>query len=282
MTTKAEALFNSWIDNPNYGFFWDVHVLEEYTKEDIEVMQFKQLKELLNNIYNYNKSYKTTNRVDHRWVYGYKHVKKELKNLEIKYYELIKNTKLKHDKDCRILVKNVKNVYLLDKGVQKTYYDIFHEAENMVLNDYSNKNTIIYLKLKEFTDSINLKQLVEEKKKELDYIHTLTPLEQAKYYEQKRIEKDPEGEKEKKEQKIIKLEQWREDNPDKLKIAQARAMIKYNDKKQDLTTCETDEELAAKVVKIAIAKALKSVYNAERYKLKQEPKKLKLSNNIIS
>lgn len=277
--SKALVLFNSWIEDEAYGFFWDIHTIALYTLEDFEELSYKELKHLSNNMYDYECSYNKCNKISPDWVEGYKYVKQHLKDLERTYYNHILNTKFK---DRPLIGKQVRDCYLQDKGVQKTYYDIFHEAENMVLNDYSKKNVSNYLQLKKVTDAVNLKQIIEEQEKELKYIHTLDDVDRAKYYKTLRIKKNPEKEKERKQLALLNLKQWREDNPDKLKISQRRSMKKYNDKKQDLTTCETNEELAAKVVKLAIAKALKSVYNANRYKLKQELKKLKLSNNIIT
>jgi hypothetical protein len=269
--SKALALFNSWVEDEAYGFFWDIHTIALYTLEDFEELSYKELKHLSNTMYDYECSYNKCNKISPDLVEGYKYVKQQLKDLEQTYYNHILNTKFK---DRALIGKQVKDCYLQDNGETKTYYDVFQEAVTMVLKKYSKKNVSNYLQLKKVTDAVNLKQIVEEKEKELKYINTLDEIDRAKYYKAKRIKKNPEKEKERKRLALINLKEWREDNPDKLKISQRQSMKRYNNKKQDLTTCETTEELAAKVVRLAIAKALKKLADAERYKLKQE---LKLS-----
>lgn len=266
---KALDLFNSWVEDEEYGFFWDMQTIHVYSFEEIEELSYKELKHLSNNIYDYECSYKNCKKISPDWVDGYKYVKQHLKELEKKYYIHILNTKFK---DRPLVAKQVKDCYVKDNGETKTYYNIFHEAETILLNDYTKKNTLNYLQLKDVTDAINLKKMVEEKEKELKYINTLTSAERAKYYEAIRFQKDPEKEEEKKRLALLSLNEWRAANPDKLKVSQRRTMKKYNEKKQDLTLCETDEELALKLTRNAIAKALKKLADANRYKLKQELK----------
>lgn len=267
--SKALILFNSWIEDENIGCFWEVQTIPVYSIEDIEEMSYKKLKHLLNKMYDYECSYKNCKKISPDWVDGYKYVKQHLKDLESNYYIYILNTKFKNRP---LLQKQIKDCFLQDNNQTKTYYDVYHEAEAMVLSKYAKKNTLNYLQLKEVTDTFNLKQIVEDKEKQLKYINSLTLKERNDYYKKIRIEKDPKKEEEKNQQSLINLKQWREANPDKLKAAQRRAMKKYNENKQDLTTCQTDEELALKLTRNAIAKALKKLDDAQRYKLKQELK----------
>jgi len=267
--SQSRALYESWIQDEDV--FWKVHTLRVLDKEEIESMDFRQLKCLVKKMNEYTESLNNYKHIDFDLIYGYKFVKQHLNELEIAYYNHILNTKYL---ESSLVANDIKQYYVYNEGKKKTYKEIYIKAEKMLLKKYDAENKVNYLELKKITDEIDLEALFNKRKKELERINTLTPAERVKYYEQKRIEKDPESENKKKEQKLIKLNQWREANPDKIKISQARAMITYNHKKQDLTTCETTEELAAKVVRLAIAKALKKLADQERHKLKQ---KLKLS-----
>lgn len=267
--SQGRALFNSWVEDEEYGCFWKVHTLRVLDKEDIEAMNFRQLKCLIKKMNEYEECINNYNNIDFDLIDGYKYVKQQLKELELNYYNHILNTKYL---ESSLVAKDVKHYYVYDVGKKRTYQEVYCKAEKILLKEYDAENKANYLQLKKITDVINLDALFNEQKNKLEVINSLTPSQRAKYYQQKRIEKDPKKEEEKKQQSLIRLNEWRAANPNKLQISQRRAMNKYNEKKQDLTACETDEELALKLTRNAIAKALKKLADAQRYKLKQELK----------
>lgn len=264
--SKAFILFNSWMEDENIGCFWELQTIPVYTIEEIKDMGYKQLKYLSIKINEFDYSYKETSQINSISVDGYKYVRQRLVELETAYYEHILNTKFK---TSSLVINDIKNQWLQDKGQNTTYKNIYKEAKKMVFKKYEKLNLKNYLQLKQITNAINLEQMFKQKEEELNYIHTLTDCERAKYYSELRNQKDPKKEEEKKQQSLIRLKEWGKNNPEKYQHSHDKAMKKYNKKKQDLTTCQTDEELAAKMVRNAINKALKKLDNAERYKLKK-------------
>lgn len=264
--SKALILFNSWMEDKDIGCFWELQTIPVYTIEEIKDMGYKQLKYLSIKIDDYDYSYKETSQINSLCVDGYKYVRQHLVELETAYYEHILNIKFK---TSSLVVNQIKYQCLQDKGQNTTYKNIYKEAKKMVFKKYEKLNLNNYLQLKQITNAINLKQMFKQKEEQLDYIHILTDYERAKYYSELRSQKNPEKEEEKKQQSLIRLKEWGKNNPEKYQHSHDQAMKKYNKKKQDLTTCQTDDELAAKMVRNAINKALKIVYNAERYKLKK-------------
>ena len=86
--------------------------------------------------------------------------------------------------------------------------------------------------------------------------------EKWKMYEKKWASNNPEAALNRYENGIARLNKWTAEHPEAARESQK----KYKEKLKDLTICNTTEEIAVKIVKIAIAKALTSIANAERYK----------------
>jgi hypothetical protein len=267
MACESVALYESW--KPAFNEILEVHALRVFSEEEIKLMGFKQLKALMRKMEDYELSLNTYKKIDPDLVDGYKYVKEELNELEINYYTEVHNQKYSNSSK---VVNDIKKCYYLKNGERKTYNQTYIEAEKMILKDYKHKNKANYLELKNITDKLNLEGLLKQRTDELLQLEDAPSKDRAKYYKTLRRQKDPEKEEEKKQQSLIRLNEWRAANPDKLKISQRRAMNRYNEKKQDLTACETDEELALKLTRNAIAKALKKLADAQRYKLKQELK----------
>jgi len=103
-------------------------------------------------------------------------------------------------------------------------------------------------------------------------VASMTTTERNRYYEQVRRERFPEKEQARKEKGLARLKKWQEDNPEKYRAANNKSSKKGKLKAKDLTVCETTEEIAAKVVKIAIDKVFTKIANAKRYQLRKELK----------
>jgi len=264
--SQGRALYELW-NNEDNGYFWMVHTIRVFDKEEIENMHFKQLDWLFKKMIAYEDSIKEHNKIQHNIVDGFKLLQKCLREKEIKYYNKILYAK---HSTSSMTANNIKRCFMIEEGVTKTYKEIYDEAAMNIRKDYQKKNKANYLELKKITEEMNFKDLYKQRKKELRVLDDLTAGERGKYYEAKLLLKDPKKVQERKEIDLLRLKEWKTEDPERY----AKSQAKYRAKKQDLTTCETTEELAAKVVKLAIAKALKKLDNAERYKLKQE---LKLS-----
>ena len=265
--SQSEALYELW-NNEEDGCFWIVHTIRVFSKEEIECMHFKQLEWLVKKMIAYEESIKEHNKIEHNVVDGFKLLKKCLREKEIQYYNDILYTK--HSRSS-MTANDIGRCFIIEEGITKTYKEIYDKAAIKIRKEYQKKNKVNYLELKKVTDEINLQELYEQRKKELNVLDDLSANERRKYYESRLLLTDTKNAQERKEKKLKQLNEWKTDDPEEY----AKSQAKYRAKKQDLTTCETTEELAAKVVKIAIAKALKNVYNANYHKLKQELKKLK-------
>lgn len=260
--SRSDVLYELWNNENEDGVFWMVHTISVLSKNEIECMHFKQLKSLVKKMNEYEESIKQYNQIAHDLVNGYKIVKKCLDEREIMYYNNILYTKYSTSSKT---ANDIQVCYIVEDKARKTYKDIYDEAAKKIRKDYQKKNKANYLELKKITDEINLKELLKQRKKELDALDEAPASERNKYYELKRLINDPEKEQKRKELGLLRLKEWKETDPK----GYAESQAKYRAKKQDLTTCQTDEELAAKMVRNAINKALKKLDNAERYKLKK-------------
>jgi len=267
--SKSEALYNSWINDPKYGFFWHSHITHNYCKEEIENMTTIQLKYFIKKINAYKKSLLYTNNtsINELFLDGWKYVNKTLDELEQNYYYHILNTNHQF-KNTNHTIVNVPDCYIYDNSERTTFRKIYIGAELMVTKDYKKKCKKNIKELITLCDDINLKSLLTIKTQNQEIFNNLTKTEREKIYAAKRLINDPEKEQKKKELGLLRLKEWMAEDPE----GYAKSKAKYNKKKQDLTACETDEELAFKLTRNAIAKALKKLDNANRYKLKQELK----------
>jgi len=259
--SQSRALYELW-NNKEDGCFWMVHTIRVFDKKEIECMNFKQLDWLFKKMIVYEDSIKEHNKIQHNVVDGFKLLQKCLREKEIKYYNEILYTK---HSTSSMTANDIKRCFMIEEGVTKTYKEIYDEAAMNIRKDYQKKNKANYLELKKITEEMNFKDLYEKRKKELYVLDNLTANERRKYYDARLLLTDPKKAQERKETKLKQLKEWKTKDPEEY----AKSQAKYRAKKQDLTTCETTEELAAKVVKLAIAKALKKLDNAERHKLKK-------------
>lgn len=262
--SQGRALYELW-NNEEDGCFWMVHTIHVFSKEEIECMHFKQLNWLFKKMIAYEESIKEHNKIEYNVVDGFKLLEKCLREKEIRYYNNILYSKYS---TSSMTANDIKRCFMIEEGVTKTYKEIYDEAAKIVRKNYQKKNKINYLELKKITDEMNFKDLHEQRKKELYVLDDLTAGKRTKYYKTRLLLTDPKKAQERKENELLRLKEWKTEDPE----SYAKSQAKYRAKKQDLTICETDEELAAKVVKLAIAKAIKKVADAERYKLKQELK----------
>jgi hypothetical protein len=270
--SKAERLFNRWINDPKVGKFWENHIVVSHSKEDIEEMTTIQLKALKIKINNWKQALKDTKGkfVDPDYTNGYDYVKKILEELKVQYWYYILNTNIDF-KDSNKTIENVPSHFTYDRGEQTTFFKIYAAAEVMVLKAFHKQCLVNMKDLIMTCDAINLPEYLKSREQEQEVLNKLSPAERNKHYEVIRRAKSPSKEKERRENSILRLKEWKEENPEAYKQSQK----KYKQKLKDLTICETTEDLAAKVVKIAIAKALESIANAERYKRRKELKELK-------
>jgi hypothetical protein len=259
--SQGKALYELW-NNEKDGCFWMVHTIRVFDKKEIENMHFKQLDWLFKKIIAYEDSIKKHNKIQHNIVDGFKLLQKCLREKEISYYNKILYTKYS---TSSMTANDIKRCFMIEEGVTKTYKEIYDEAAMYIRTDYRKKNKANYLELKKITEEMNFKNLYEQRKKELHVLDDLTAGERSKYYEAKLLLKDPKKVQERKEIDLLRLKEWKTEDPERY----AKSQAKYRAKKQDLTICETTEELAVKVVRLAIAKALKKLADAERHKFKQ-------------
>lgn len=259
--SQAKVLYELW-NNEGGEVFWMVHTIKMFNKNEIERMHFKQLKSFINKMKEYEGSIKQFNKISHELVDGFKLLEKCLNERAIAYYNNILYTKYS---TSSMTANDIKASFTFEDEVRKTYKEIYNEAALNIRKDYQRKNKANYFELKKITDEINLEKLLKQRKKELDALDEASASQRNKYYESKL---HPEKLQEKKELGLLRLKEWMAKDPE----GYAKSKAKYNKKKQDLTTCKTDEELALKLTRNAIAKALKKLDNANRYKLKQELK----------
>lgn len=276
--SRAERLFNKWNQD---GEIWKPYIVEDHSKEEIEAMNIKELRVLKTNIDNWKRCLKASNNkgisLDFIAKYDYsvrdgtkmeaKGLKEELEKLEEQYYYFIINNDIDF-KNSNKTILDVPSHFTYDRGEQTTYFKIFSGAERMLLRQYHKECLEVIRKLITTCYDINFTELLEAKEAEQEIINALPNAEKNKHYEKKRREKTPEKEQERKENGLLRLKEWQEENPER----HALAVKKYNEKLKDLTTCETTEELSAKVVKNAIRIALKRVVNQERYYLRKQLK----------
>ena len=280
--SRAERLFNKWNQD---GEIWKPYLIELHSKEDIEAMNIKQLRTLKTNIDNWKRCLKVSNgkgiSLDFMPLYDYavrdgtkmesKGLKEELEKLEEQYYYFIINNDIDF-KNSNKTILDVPSHFTYDRGEQTTYFKIFSGAERMLLKQYHKECTEVIRELINTCYDINFTELLEAKEAEQEIINALPLAEKNRHYEKKRREKTPEKERERKENGLLRLKEWQEENPEKWTESHRQSVKKYKEKLKDLTICETTEELAAKVVRIAIDKVLTKIANAERYQLRKQLK----------
>ena len=280
--SRAERLFNKWNQD---GEIWKPYIVELHSKEEIENMNIKELRVLKTNIDNWKRCLKATNNkginLDYMAKYDYsvrdgtkmeaKGLKEELEKLEEQFYYYIINNDIEF-KNSNKTISDVPSHFTYDRGEQTTFFKIFSGAERLLLRQYHKECLEVIRQLITICADLNLAELLEAKEAEQEIVNALPNAEKNKHYEKKRRVKNPEKEQERKENGLLRLKEWKEENPEKWAESHKQSVKKYNEKAKDLSICKTDEELAAKVVKIAIDTALKRVYNQERYKLKKQLK----------
>lgn len=267
--SKAEQLFYKWVNDPELRYFWYNHTIYCPSVEVINGMTTTQLRHLRCKVNDYKQCLKDSQGkgISNDMIEGYDYVKKILNELEEKYYYSILNTHIDF-KDSNKTIEHIPSHNCYDKGERTTYKTIFTKASTMILRDYAKQNKEAATALINLCYDINLKELLEAKEAEQEIINALPLAEKNKHYEKKRKEKTPEKERERKENGLARLKEWQEENPER----HALAVKKYKEKLKDLSLCETTEAIAAKVVRLAIDKALTKIANAERYQLRKQLK----------
>ena len=81
--SQGRALYELW-NNEDNGYFWMVHTIRVFDKEEIENMHFKQLDWLFKKMIAYEDSIKEHNKIQHNVVDGFKLLQKCLREKEIK------------------------------------------------------------------------------------------------------------------------------------------------------------------------------------------------------
>lgn len=254
--SEGRALYELWNKEE---CFWMIHTIRVFSKEEIECMHFKQLDSLFKKMIAYEESIKKHNKIEYNVADGFNLLEKCLREKEISYYNNILYSK---HSTSSMTAKDIKRCFMIEEGVTKTYKEIYNEAAKIVRKNYEKKNKVNYLELKK----INIKDFHVQRKKELYALDEAG--KKTKYYNTRLLLTNPKKAQERKKNELLRLNEWKTEKPKEYAESQAR----YRAKKQDLTICKTTEELAVKVVRNAINKALKNIYNAKRYKLKQELK----------
>lgn len=273
MSNKAERLFYKWVNDPELGYFWCNHTIYCPSVEVINGMTTTQLRHLRCKVNDYKQCLKDSQGkgISNDMIEGYDYVKKLLNELEEKYYYSILNTHIDF-KDSNKTIEHIPSHNCYDKGERTTYKTIFTKASTMILRDYAKQNKEAATALINTCYEINFTELLSAKEAEQEIINALPLAEKNKHYETKRREKTPEKERERKENGLARLKEWQEENLEKYRTNNNESSKKSKLKAKDLSVCETTGDIAAKVVGIAIDKALTKIANAERYQLRKQLK----------